>query len=452
MLVRPKYISITPRWNQLKPHAEQYRYMMSPARFNIAHAGRRGGKTEIAKRRGLYKAFEFKLSGGRFVFGAPTHRQAVDLFWDDLIAMIPRLWLKNGLRSISTSFRRIKLKNGVNIEVAGLDKPERIEGPPLDWFVGDEFGNFKSNVWAEHVRPALSTVDRPGGADLIGVPEGRNHYFQLTEDAKDKADWDVFTWHTSEINPEEAECALGDMASLVYNQEYGGEFISFKGRCYYAFDLNLNCPPDGERILYNPSYPLGFCFDFNRIPGNCVIVQELPPPDWLVQRNNGMNRGMITCAIDEVFLQEDSHTGKLCDILIERWKHHKGPINLYGDATGGAKRSSGIRGSDWDIILTKFGGIFNTNKRYPKANPSVRVRINSVNSRLIAADGYIGSIIDKCCKFLIRDLDSVTCGDDGDILKSDIKSLLTHISDGFGYMIHREHPLGGGGKFSVSEF
>ena len=441
----------TPRWYKLKYHETQTEFLFSPKRFNIAHAGRRGGKTEIAKRRLIRKAMDFKRPQGRFVFGAPTHRQATDIFWDDLLAFVDRSWLKNGLRSISTSYRRVRLNNGAGIEVVGLDKPERIEGPPLDGFVGDEFGNFKSTVWGANLRPALSTLNRPGWADLIGVPEGKNHYFQLAEDAKDKDDWDIFTWETSEINPEEADAALGDLDALTYSQEYGGEFVSFKGRTYYAFNKEMNTPPENERVMYNTNYPLCFCFDFNRIPGNCVIVQDLPAPEWLIQRN-GCNRGLISCAIDEIFITQDSHTAKLCDILIKNWKHHRGEVHLYGDATGGAKRSSGVRGSDWDIIKDKFDGIFNFECEYKKANPNVRVRINAVNSRMIAATGFVGTIVDRKCKHLIRDFESVTCDDEGNIQKSDKTSLLTHISDGWGYYVDKKYPFGGGGKYSCCEF
>jgi len=445
---------LTPRWMKLKPHVEQQRYYKSEKRFNIAHAGRRGGKTELAKRRLIKKALKFPASlQGRFVFGAPTHKQAFDIFWDDSIAMIPKCSLATGdRRSILTSQRKIKLYNNAAIEVVGLDVPARIEGPPLDGFVGDEFGNFKADVWGKHIRPALDTLGRPGWADLIGVPEGKNHYFNLAEDAIDKDDWDIFTWHTREINPEAAEKALEDVDILTYNQEYGGEFVSFKGRTYYSFDKELNCPPSGERILYNAAYPLNFSFDFNRIPGNCTISQELPPPEWLVKRNQGKNRGLVTCVIDEIFLQQDSNTEKVCDLLIKNWSFHKKVVRLYGDATGGAKKSSGVKGSDWDIINSKFKSVFNTVNRYPISNPPVRIRINSVNSRLLSADGYIGTIIDKKCRYLIRDFESVTCDDSGDIQKSDVKSLLTHISDGFGYMIAKEYPLGGGGKFVTSDF
>lgn len=446
--------ALTDRWTQLHYHPEQYRYFTSKKRFNIAHAGRRGGKTEIAKRRQIIRAMKFDKPQGRFVFGAPTHRQAQDIFWDDVVAMVPRWALFNGTKSISLSYRRIKLWNGANLEVVGLDKPERIEGPPLDGFVGDEFGNFKTTVWEENIRPALSTLGRPGEATLLGVPEGRNHYFQLVEDAKDDEEWDIFTWHTSEINPEEAEKARGSLATLVYSQEYGGEFVSFSGRCYYAFDEDLNCPPDGERILYNPSYPLDFSWDFNRVPGNCSISQELPADSfpWLIKRNQGKSRGLITCVIDEVFLQQASNTEKICDILLDKWKHHKGVVRLFGDATGGAKKSSSVAGSDWDIIDAKLSEPFNTEDCYTKSNPLVRVRINTVNSRLCATDGYIGTIIDRKCKFLIRDFESVSCDEEGGIQKSDIKSLLTHISDGIGYKICVEHPLGGGETWSNREF
>jgi len=438
---------LTSRWTPLIPHEEQRRFYHSPARFNIAHAGRRAGKTELSKRKMIKKAIKCTLGDGRYVFGAPTHAQAVKIFWDDLIAMVPQWALKKpASRAVSLSYRNVLLQNGARIEVAGLDKPERIEGPPLDGFVGDEYGNFKADVWPQHVRPALSTLGRPGWADLIGVPEGRNHYFQLTQDVKGKEDWDIFTWLTSEINPEEAEAARLDVDELTYSQEYEGAFVSFKGKTYYAFSQEFNCPPEGKRIEYNPNYPLIFCYDFNRVPGNCLIAQELPPPDWLIARNDGVNRGLVTCAIDEIFFRQDSNTEKVCDELIRRWRHHKGIVWLHGDASGGAKVSSGVHGSDWDIVDAKLSNIFRLKEGYPKGNPPVRSRINAANSRLKAANGYIGCIIDKRCPMLIRDFESVTCNDAGEINKTE--KLLTHISDAFTYYIAEEHPCGGGHKFS----
>jgi hypothetical protein len=440
---------LTPRWTVLKPHPVQQRFYSSVSRFNIVHAGRRAGKTELCKRRLIKKALNSRLPDGRYIFGAPTHRQAVDIFWEDLLAMVPK-WAQAS-RGVSASYRRVKLRNNAVLEVSGLDVPARIEGPPVDGFVGDEYGNFKSDVWRLHVRPALSTLDRPGTADLIGVPEGHNHYFTLVEDVADNPDWSVFTWKTEEINPDEAAKAKGDLDLLSFQQEYEGEFVSFKGRAYYTFDRELNCPPDGVRVVYDPGYPLIFCWDFNRIPGNCAIIQELPAPDWLKLRNSGRDHGAITCAIGEIFLEQDSNTEIICDRLIRDWSHHRGPVVLHGDATGGAKVSSGVSGSDWDIINAKLGSKFNLFDGYPRSNPPIRVRINAVNTRMRSADGHIGCVIDmKACPKLIRDLESVTCDDRGDIEKNS-GSMLTHISDAIGYYITEEHPCGGGKGISVTE-
>ena len=426
--------------------------MHSQTRFNIAHAGRRAGKTEIAKRRQVLRAIGFDKPQGRFVFGAPTHRQAVDIFWDDVVAMVPRSLLFNGLKSISLSYRRIKLWNGAFVEVLGLDKPERIEGPPLDGFVGDEFGNFKPTVWQANIRPALGTLGRPGYADLIGVPEGRNHYYQLAQDAKDNPDWSIFAWHTSEINPDEAESLRTDLDELTYSQEAGGEFVSFKGRCYYAFDEQYNCPPNGERVLYDSRYPFDLAFDFNRTPGNCTISQEQQPPAWLIKQNGGRHNGPVTAVIGEVFLTSASNTEILCDKVLDRWRPvHKGLVRLFGDATGGIKKTQSLAGSDWDIIQSKLdtynGGPWLIEECYGKSNPPVRVRINTVNSRLHATDGYVGTIIDKSCKYLIRDFEGVTCEENGDI-KKEAGSMLTHISDACGYLLCVEHPINDGTVWS----
>jgi hypothetical protein len=444
--------ALTPRWTKLFYHPEQNRLWNSTTRFKVAHAGRRAGKTELAKRKIVIEAMRCDKPQGRFIAAAPTWRQSVDIWWDDILALVPPWALLNGKRSVSLSFRKITLWNNATISVVGLDKPERVEGSALDFFVGDEFGNCKSTVWDQNIRPALSTIGRPGQAWLIGTPEGRNHYYQICQDALKRDDWDSFSWCTAEINPEEAEAARGELDELTYSQEYGGEFVNFSGRAYYTFDDNLNCPPDKERVLYNESYPLCFSFDFNRVPGTAVISQELPAPEWLIKRNQGKNKGTITSVIDEVFLQKGSTTEKVCNELLQRWRHHKGLVKLYADATGGAHTSSGVAGSDLDIINAKLDGPFNVEENWPKSNPPIRVRINTVNSRVCSAAGYIGTIVDRKCKYLIRDLEGVSCDDEGGILKSDTKSLLTHISDALGYFMCVEHPLGGGAAWSNRGF
>jgi len=285
----------------------------------------------------------------------------------------------------------------------------------------DEYGNMKPDVWTRHIRPALSTPGRPGEAIFIGVPEGRNHYYDLVEDAKDKEDWIALTWPTADINPEEAEAAKKDMDLLTWQQEYEGAFVSFEGRCYYAFgDWNIGQPN------YNPNLPLIFCFDFNRCPGVAAVLQE---------------QGDLTCIIDEIFITTNSNTEIVCDRLMSRWHKHKGEILLYGDASGGAKTSQAIDGSDWDIIERKIPqGI----SMYARANPKIRQRVNAVNSRLKSATGQVSLIVHENCKNIIKDFEGVICDDFGDPAKES-GSMLTHISDAIGYYIYEEFPLEGNG-------
>lgn len=438
---------LTPRWNALKYHAVQARLFHELKRFKIAHAGRRSGKTELAKRNLIKKAVACSFPTGRFAFTAPTHRQAVDIYWDDAKLMVPRWAMLGGSPSIavSESLKEIRLASGTKIQILGMDKPERIEGPPLDGVVLDEYGNMKRDTFALHVRPALSTMGRPGWAWFIGAPEGRNHYWELVDKVIHEAlaDWGVYTWTTADINPEEAEVARGDMDVRTYQQEYEGIFVSFKGLAYYSFDRQLNLPPDGQVLTYDPRLPLIVCHDFNRVPGNAVICQEQDSPQWLTVRNNGWS-GKVTCVLDEVFIESDSTTQKVGTIVGERWQHHKGRVHLYGDAAGGAKTSQGVEGSDWDILDEVYGRFFEKRVAayYPKSNPPVRVRLNCVNSHLRSASGRICTIIDPRCKKLMRDFDGVTCDDVGNIEKND--ALLTHISDGFGYYVAEEHNVGHG--------
>ena len=165
---------LTSRWTQLRKHPEQYRLWWHPSRFNVNPAGRRSGKTELAKRKLVNYAIQglSKFEDPRYFAAAPTYNQAKRIYWDDLKRLTPKWFLA---KPPSESDLTITGVNGSIIQVIGMDKPERIEGSPWDGGILDEFGNMKKDAWAKYVRPALS--DRNGWSDLIGVPEGRNHYY-----------------------------------------------------------------------------------------------------------------------------------------------------------------------------------------------------------------------------------------------------------------------------------
>ena len=441
--------AIPARWSTLKPHAEQIRLWTSRTRFCVVPAGRRSGKTEIAKRRLITAAISYDRSDtGLFVAAAPTQGQAKRIFWDDLKRMTPPNWI---VRIAESDPQTIFLVNGARIMVSGMDQPARIEGDPLDGIVLDEYGNMKAKVWTENVRPALSTLGRPGWAWFTGVPEGRNHYYDLAQMAKDptREDWDLFHWVSADIlDPAEIASARRDLDELTFQQEYEASFVVFAGQAYYAFDEDVHA---AERLEYDPRLPLVFCFDFNVSPGVAVVCQE--------QRYTGSRAGVedwITAVIGEVWIPRNSNTLAVCRKLADAWGHHEGDVYLYGDPTGGNRGSAKLSGSDWTIIEEFLGGVFpgRIRSRVKRKDTFERQRINATNSRLKTTDGTIRMLVDRSkAPHVVRDYLEVCVleGGCGEIDKH-AKADLTHVSDALGYYLALEFPIqveGHAGAFYV---
>jgi hypothetical protein len=252
--------------------------------------------------------------------------------------------------------------------------------------------------------------------------------------------WKVWHWPSWEIlDAEEIEQARSELDSLVFRQEYGGEFISFSGMVYYCFREKLHVGT--YRNEYNPRRPLVFCFDFNVAPGTATVLQELGSDVFEIEPGQ-----TITTCIGEVYIPRNSNTIRVCRKLLEDWGDHEGLVICYGDATGGASGSAKVRGSDWDLVKRILYPYFGDRLyfRVPKKNPIERQRVNAVNSRLLTMRGEVKMVVDgKHCPHLVRDFEGVRVieGSAGEIDKrSDPK--LTHLTDGLGYYVHREYPVG----------
>jgi hypothetical protein len=429
----------------LRPHMVQRAFSLSRARFNVVPAGRRSGKTEIAKRKLVRSSVApYKLGGSRFpdpkyFCGAPTRDQAKRIFWNDIKLMTRelKLWRRDPSESQLICF----LWPNVEIHIIGLDKPERIEGHPWDGGILDEYGNMKKEAWPENIRPALA--DRQGWCDLIGVPEGRNHYYQEWLKAKaDEVGYRAgYHWKSADIlSAKEISDAQSDMDPLTYEQEFEGSFVNFTGMVYYQFREELHYSKCRDN--YNPDDPLIFTFDFNVSPGTAAILQE--QTDWPSHLDD-IENDTITSAIGEVWIPRGSNTEIVCKRLIKDWGNHRGHVFCYGDSTGGAKGTAKVRGSDWDLIKQHLYPQFGNRLHFKvkKSNPRERQRVNSVNSRLCSISGDTHFQVDaRHCEHIIQDFEGtrVLDGSAGEIDK-DSDPELTHLSDGIGYYVHNEYPV-----------
>lgn len=436
---------LTARWTKLRPHEIQNAWWNTAARFRTVPAGRRSGKTELAKRRLVKAALKgTQYPRARFFAAAPTYSQAKRIYWDDLKLLVPKEFMAG---PPSESELVIRLVNGTEVHVFGMDKPERMEGSPWDGGILDEYGNMKGHVWGANIRPALS--DRKGWADLIGVPEGRNHYYELDKKAKSDAtgEWASYHWVSADIlDPEEIAAAKRDLDELTFKQEYEASFITFEGRAYYPFDEAVHC---SNKLTYDPRLNLGLCFDFNVEPGVCCIVQEQVLPGQYERDSLGLvqlNKPITgTGVIGEVYIPRSSNTPAVCRKIIEDWGKHQGRVICYGDATGGSRGSAKVEGSDWELIEKELRPTFKGQLSFKvkKANPAERARINAMNSRLKTASGVIKMLVDPAkAPNVVKDLEGVCLlkGGSGELDKASTPTL-THISDALGYYIVEEFPL-----------
>ncbi len=429
------------RWNALDYHAEQARLWTSPARFKVVAAGRRSGKTELAKRNAVIGAVGntrmFYDYPHWTVMGAPTRPQAKNLYWQEILNLIPSQLIDD----VNKTDLTITLWNGAQISVVGLEAALRHEGRPIDRLFIDEFASVKAEIWKTNLRPALSTKGRLGTAWLYGVPRGGRggHFHQVYVDARkpDMPDWDTFHWISSDIiDPEEVEAAKRDNDPKTYAQEYEATFTSFAGRAYYCFDATVHAI---EELAYIPYLPLILSFDFNKSPGVCSIMQE-----QVYKGGRPDIAPAITAVIDEVWIPVDSNTRRVCEAIARKYPQHDNEVRLYGDPAGGVAGTSSYDGSDWETIIPTMRRQFGDRvKDYvPRAQPKQRPRVNATNLRLLDTSGQVHMLVDPVkAPHTADDLDSVICleGTNGEIDK-DHDSNLTHLSDAIGYYMLETHP------------
>jgi len=409
------------RWDKLRAHKKQLALWNSPKRFIVLPCGRRSGKTEIAKRKLVCESLFRKqnFTDPRYFAGAPTRDQAKKIYWNDLKAMVPEKFVRRKYEGDLC----IALKNKAEIWVLGLDKPERMEGSPWDGGILDEYANMKAHAWGANIRPALS--DRRGWCWLIGVPEGRNHYFKLYQKAMHGLDpeWGAFTWKSSDILPAtEIAAAKRDLDERTFQQEYEADFVEQAGLVYYAFNRETNVRPvPAPTLLKRDRVNINVGMDFN-VGKMCSSLADdrLQVFGELVLRN--------------------SNTPEMGKALREKFNDEDYRVIIWPDATGKNRDSTS---STTDHQILRDCGFEVMSK---SSNPLVKDRVNTTNSLLQNAAGEIWTYIDPSCKELIEDLELVVWKN-GDLDSSDAER--THASDAFGYLGYGMKPMLGGGARGV---
>ena len=116
----------------------------------------------------------------RYAYIAPQYKQAKAVAWDYLkkyTGPIPGT-------QVHEAELRVELPNGARIRLYGADNPDSLRGIYLDGVVLDEYAQMHPSLFTEVIRPALS--DRLGYAIFIGTPKGRNAFYDLYTNVKNR--------------------------------------------------------------------------------------------------------------------------------------------------------------------------------------------------------------------------------------------------------------------------
>jgi hypothetical protein len=217
-------------------HPAQSEIYLCPARFVVCAAGRRFGKTYLARVKLVTEALRDELNGVDLCKGdinvayvAPTHKMSRQIMWGPLMNLLAPM-----KPSANEQEGVIRLVNGRKIYFFGADSPDNMRGGSFSYLVLDEYAQMKPDTWSSILRPSLN--DCAGGAVFIGTPAGKNHFFKLFTDAIENGrdEWEAFTFTSYEnpfIRDTEIEAASLDMPSDIAAQEFRASFTAGDGSC-----------------------------------------------------------------------------------------------------------------------------------------------------------------------------------------------------------------------------
>jgi phage terminase large subunit-like protein len=150
-----------------------------------------------------------------------------------------------------------------------MDDPDAARGMKIRFAVLDEYADMPPRVWPEIIRPALADVR--GGALFIGTPKGRNHFYNLVEEAIGQAEWGVFNYSMDDnplIQAEERKALAAEYArgsSDLYDQEIQAKFIASSGQLFNVADFKIiEKLPEGTYDTYLAVDLAGFASDPDR--------------------------------------------------------------------------------------------------------------------------------------------------------------------------------------------
>lgn len=247
----------------MKLHPNQKTIAQSPARFKVARAGRRFGKTIVKSETMIFKSVSRSIKLARVIknraviFIAPTQKQARTIVWETFKQRLTGIGDFNEARLEIT----VPTEDGgkSTIFIGGWENRENYRGMPNVVHIEfDELDTMKDFFmgWLQIFRPML--IDTGGSAGFGGTPKKENpNLKRLEREYKDDPEWAFFHYSTYD-NPivpvHEIDKAKKDMDAETFRQEIMAEHIENAG-ALFKFDAlvdmfsNTLVKKDGKYLI-----------------------------------------------------------------------------------------------------------------------------------------------------------------------------------------------------------
>jgi len=402
---------------KIKLTKPQYEVSSCNKRFRVLISGRRFGKTYLC----ITEMMKYASKPNQKIwYVAPTFKMAKEIAWSNLKEMLNQFNWIDDINETTMSIR-IRKTNSV-ISLKGADNYDALRGTGLNFLILDEFADIDKRTWFEVLR--ASVADTLGDVLMCGTPKGYGNWsYEMYLKGKQDDNWGSYQYTTIQggmVSKAEIEQAKQDIDIRTFRQEFEGTFENYAGSVYYNFhpvDSVIDRKIDWEK-------PLHIGMDFNVDPMSACVTQ--------IEKDK-------IYAVDEIIIYS-SNTDEMCQEIRDRYGS-KAQIFIYPDPASRQRKTSA--GGRTDLSILQNAGF---KVKVKHKHPSIRDRVNAVNSKLKDSKGVRHIFVSKSCKTMIKGLQRQIYKENTNI--PDKEQGFDHMNDALGYLIDYIKPLTSNIQFS----
>ena len=395
---------------KIKLTKPQYEVSSSKARFRVLISGRRFGKTYLC----ITEMMKYASQPNQQIwYVAPTFKMAKEICWSNLKEMLNQF---NWIEDINETALTIRIrKTNSTISLKGADNYDALRGTGLNFLILDEFADIDKRTWFEVLRASVS--DTLGNVLMCGTPKGYGNWsYEMYLKGKQDPEWESFQFTTLQggmVDKQELEQARLDLDVRTFRQEIEGTFENYAGAVYYNFHPVESV--NDKQIDWKK--PLHIGMDFNVDPMSACVAQIEKEKVYVV---------------DEIVIYS-SNTDEMCQEIRDRYGA-KAQVFVYPDPASRQRKTSA--GGRTDLSILQNAGF---KVKVKHKHPSIRDRVNAVNSKLKDSKGKRYIYVSKSCKTMIKGLQRQIYKENTNI--PDKEQGFDHMNDALGYLIDYIKPL-----------